>query len=501
MIKNPRHIALIGYLVLFQILLLSLEAFTADQDVFDIYSLEIEGVIYGFLLGDFDGDEKSDIAIIYSTFSDLETRYIGLFIQQGSSGFSERPDYLTKFAATVAHVNAGDLNNDGRDELILIGSDGIYLVQFSSGTGFSQPVLIVRQKTVYSCPFFFGIITDPFLFELNSNPGPEMVVPVGSGYIVFEKTEDGNYSILNQLLVPIAGHNSTRSIKEFGRKAASGFRIDLARVIVTDGNLDERPDIYFLWDRKVCCFFQDATGNFPQTPDTRVDFYPQTTGGFIQSHLIDVNGDRRPDIVVSRTSGGITNTETKVRVYMSSSYGQVEQNFSKEITLSDSHCNLMLDDFNGDNIIDLALPAIELGAMAATKMFLFKKTDLHILIYPFKSGVPSDEPAKRMQFEFRFNFDDPQPTGEVTVDWSGDYNGDDLNDLAFCDGKGKVNLFWGRDHDYLPKKSDLEISLDRPSQIYPVHLNNGRYSDIIVEHRLTGKMNRLTIMKNRNNGN
>lgn len=501
MIKNPGHKCVIGCLIFFQIMFLGLSAFSADQDIFDIYSLEIDGVIYGFLIGDFDGNDKFDIAVIYSTFTDLETRYVGLFIHQENTGYAARPDYLTKFAATVAQVNTGDINNDGRDELVLISSDGVFAIQFSTGTGFSQPIPIVRQKTVYSCPFFFGIITDPFLFELNSNPGPEMLIPVASGYVIYEKTEGGDYSVLNQLQVPIAGLNSSRSIKEFGHKATSGFKIDLASILVTDGNLDERQDLYFLWDRKVCCFFQDETGNFSRTPDTRVDFYPLTTGGFIQSHLIDVNSDRRPDIVVSRTSGGITNTETKVRVYMSSSYGQIEPNFSKEITLSDSHCNLMLDDFNGDNIPDLALPAVELGAMAATKMFLFKKTDLHILIYPFKSGIPSDEPTKRLQYEFRFNFDDPQPTGEVAVDWSGDYNGDDLNDLAFCDGKGKINLFWGRDRDYLPKKSDIEISLDRASQIYPVHLNNGRYSDIIIEHRMTGKTNRLTVMKNKNNRN
>ena len=121
------------------------------------------------------------------------------------------------------------------------------------------------------------------------------------------------------------------------------------------------------------------------------------------------------------------------------------------------------------------------------------------MIYPFKSGMPVKEPDKRRNYEFRFNLDDPQPTGEVTVDWSADYNGDRYKDLVFSSGKGELKFYWGKDKDYLSKKADLEISLDHPSEIYPIHLNHGEFFDIIVRHNLSGKLDRLTVLKNKNN--
>ena len=146
----------------------------------------------------------------------------------------------------------------------------------------------------------------------------------------------------------------------------------------------------------------------------------------------------------------------------------------------------------------MAVPAIELGALAATKMFLMKNSDIHLLVYSFESGIPDDEPSRRMKYGFRFNFDDPQPASEVAVDWSADYTGDGLYDLVFSDGRGKLQFFWGNSSEYLSKKSDLEITLDHPSLIRPVRLG-GRFSDIIIEHNLSGRTDRLTVLKNKGN--
>lgn len=471
----------------------------ADQDLFDVYSLEVEGVIHGHVTGDFDGDNLIDIGVIYSTFSDREKRYIGLYLQRAASGFSRQPAFLIELTSTAAQINAGDIDDDGRDEILIIDSDGVSASKYVSGSGFSSPERIIGQATLFTVPIFYGIITDPFMFSINDEPGPEIMVPFNKGYIIYERGENGVFEILNQLSVPISGHISPKSMKEFIRPGCSSFKIDLAQIQIADGNLDGRPDIYFLWNERVCSFFQDATGNYSPSPEVRVDFFPSGVDGFIRSQLKDVNGDRRPDIVVSYTSGGITNTETRVRIFMSSSSGRIESNYSKEINLSDSHCNLLIDDFNGDGQPDLVLPAVELGAMAATKMLLLKKTDLHLLIYPFNNGVLANEPVRRIEYEFRFNFDDSQPTEEVSINWSADFNGDNLLDLVFSDGKGEINLFWGDAAEYLSKKSDLEISLDRAAQVYPLHLNNGTFTDMIVHHKLTGKVDRLTVLKNRNN--
>ncbi len=471
----------------------------ADQDFFDVYGLEIEGEIYGYLTGEFNGDDLTDIVIIYSPADDYSTRYLALFIQRNLTGFNPRADYLAELPQTAAQINATDINNDGRAEILIIDADGVGYFRFTQNVGFDGPIRLIRYKTVFAFPLFHGIITDPFVFEINGSRGWEIVIPAPRGYVVFEKGEDGNYQILNQLSVSIACRNTDRTMGDFSVRKNTDMTIRFASIHVLDGNLDGRNDIYFLWDRKLCCFFQDSTGNFSQAPDVSLTFFPSNSAGNFESQLVDYNNDQRPDIAVSCTSGGISNSETRIRFHVADANGRISAAYSKEISLSDSHCNMMVNDYDGDNVPELVIPAIELGSMAATKILLMKRADLNILIYPFKSGMPAKEPDKRRNYEFRFNLDDAQPTGEVAVDWSADYNGDRYKDLVFSSGKGELKFYWGEKKDYLSKKADLEIPLDHPSEIYPVKLNNGRHSDLIVRHNLNGRVDRLTVLKNKNN--
>ena len=52
----------------------------AEQDYFDVYALEIEGVIHNFLTGRFNDDPLIDISVIYYTNGKRYTRYNGLYI-------------------------------------------------------------------------------------------------------------------------------------------------------------------------------------------------------------------------------------------------------------------------------------------------------------------------------------------------------------------------------------------------------------------------------------
>jgi len=471
----------------------------ADQDMFEIYSLEVEGDIYDFLSADFDGDGLTDIATVYSPNDDPDARYIGLYLQKGTSGFRAVADYLVPLPTSAVQVDVADINKDGRAEIYVIDADGVRRMTFTPDLGLSTAEPFINHKTIFSIPLFSGIIDEPFIFNINSKTGPQFVIPNASGYAVFEQGDKGRYVILNNISAPIRGVNIHRSIQRFRGGRNSQFGVSLAQIYVGDGNGDGLNDLYLLWNNKLCYFFQDPSGNFAQNPDVDIDFYPINNPGYLESALIDCNGDDRLDAVVSNTSGGITNTETRIRVYLADAGGRISDQASKEITLSDSHCNLIIGDFNHDGRADMAVPAVELGALAATKMFLMKKADLHLLIYPFENGLPNNEPARRMQHEFRFDFDNPQPTVEVFVEWTADYNGDNLNDLVFSDGKGKLQFFWGNNDDYLSKKPDLEVSIDHPQEIHPIHLNDGTRSDIIVEHNLTGRLDRLTVLKNRDN--
>ncbi|MFH2037100.1 MAG: VCBS repeat-containing protein [Candidatus Zixiibacteriota bacterium] len=474
-------------------------AIAADQDLFDIYSLEIEGTIYGYVTGDFNGDKANDIALIYSTPTDPNTRYIGLYLQKRGGGFQVQSDHLKALPVGFYQINAADLDDNGMAEIILIDGNGVLSIDFSPAAGFGNPIRIIRNKTIFSLPMYYGVLTSSFIFEMNGEPGNELIIPSERGYLIYEKDDRGNYDILAQLNVPVFCNNSNKNLREFNKSQNFHININLPEIYVLDGNLDLRPDIYFLWNKKLSTFIQDSTGNFPQEPDVEFDFFPIAgENHFCQSRLFDFNGDKRPDLVATATSGGISNTETMVQCHISDNSGKIRAIPSRTITLSDSHCNLFVDDFNGDNIADLVLPAVELGTVATIQMLLMKSADLHLLIYPFEGGLPTEEPTKRAKYDFNFNFDESLPTSEIYMEWSGDYNGDNIPDLVYLDGTGKVLFYWGKKDNYLSNKFDIQISLDRVSEVYPARLSQNAFSDLIVMHNLSGNLDRITVLRNKN---
>ena len=126
---------------------------------------------------------------------------------------------------------------------------------------------------------------------------------------------------------------------------------------------------------------------------------------------------------------------------------------------------------------------------------------MHLLIYPITAGLPENESTRRISFEFKFNFDEDVPTREVCVNWSADFNADRMLDMVFCDGGGRVQFYWGKDRDYLSRKPDIDILLDHPEMVHPVNLGKGLLPDAIVRHNLGGRVDRLTVLKNKNNRN
>ncbi len=467
--------------------------------MFDVYTLEIQGNIYNYISGDFTGDKLEDIALVYAPDEEPNNRYLGLFIQRREGGFGVRADKTVLLPPSAAQIDAGNIDNDQSDEIVVMDSEGVLVFHLPDDGSEADFVRLIRENTIYSVPLFQGIIAEPFLINMANFTGPAIVVPTPKGYIIYRRGVDSDYRPISHLTTPLSCRSIGRETRELTGPMHTGFSACLGSVQVSDGNRDGRPDLYFLWDSRLCCYYQNEIGGFSEKPDIDVEFYPAGTDGNIRSRLADVNGDSSLDVVASCTSGGITKAETKVRVYLSGVGGKIDSKCKKEISLSDSYGDLIVKDFNNDGRGEMVVPAVELGAIAAAKMLLMKKADLHLLIYPLIDGLPDNEPLIRPTFEFQLNFDNPDPTQEVTVNWSADYNGDGLADMVTSDGRGNLQFYWGKKEEFLSKKPDLKMALDHPAEIHPLHLNGGLFADLIIEHAGGGRSNRLTILRNRSN--
>ncbi|MCP4706658.1 MAG: hypothetical protein GY865_18825, partial [candidate division Zixibacteria bacterium] len=289
-------------------------AFAADQDMFDIYSLEVEGHIEGFVTGEFNNDDLTDLVVIYSPHSNRYTRYLGLYLQKATAGFRPRADYITTLPNSTAHLDICDIDGDNIDDIAIIDYEGISIIKYSESSGLTDPIRLVFVRTIYSTSFVQGILVEPFIFELTNKTGNELIVPTPGGYSIFNYSKNA----LNQtglLSAPLADQITTTKAKDFSSENSRQIQMDFPELQIVDGNLDGLLDIYFLWDDRVCCFFQN-NNSFNKTPDFVRFNILGNLNGYGKSYLTDCNNDNRPDLVSVSTSGGISNAETKLRLYL-----------------------------------------------------------------------------------------------------------------------------------------------------------------------------------------
>ncbi|HSH00782.1 MAG TPA: hypothetical protein VLB27_12055, partial [candidate division Zixibacteria bacterium] len=325
-----------------------------------------------------------------------------------------------------------DTDADGKAEIVFVDNLGVQSLGWQA-TGFQSSVRLARRETVFRAGEFLGALTGKFAFELNGQPRPEFVTPTAGGMAIFEAGENGAFDLLNEIELRSRGAHSSAYGGLFKRNRRRSYMIETPEILAADANLDGRIDLYFVWSDRLNLFLQDETGAYPRTPDAQIRLTPVSWDGDCHTIVLDCNGDRRPDVVALRTRGGIASAECKVDFYLADQTGKPSAQPRKTLTVSQARTSLILTDINGDNVPELALPAVELGTVSTIKMMMQRKGGVYLLVYPLSNGLPGDEATMRKKLDFALDYEAEAPDQEILFDWSADYNNDGLKDLVYTD--------------------------------------------------------------------
>ncbi len=139
--------------------------------------------------GDYDGDGCDDVAMSYDYPDDSQAVFV---VRSQCSGLPIPADQDTEswLLTTTAvldleawpHAVAGDLDGDGRDDLLFAGGDGTHswlLELRSSGKAFEAPV-VVQQLDAATLDLSGGRLA---LGELDGSAGPELIAARGSALV------------------------------------------------------------------------------------------------------------------------------------------------------------------------------------------------------------------------------------------------------------------------------------------------------------------------------
>ena len=223
---------------------------------------------YDFLVADFNGDGKLDIAATTGTG-------VALFVGNGDGTF-QSPATIATSLQNLSKLLVADFNLDGKPDLIA-SNYGSALVLLGNGDGTFQAGQTYALESLGTQAIAVG--------DFNGDGKPDLVEVTSGGVEVFLGNGDGTF------LAPIVGNTAGTS----------------SSVMTGDFNGDGRMDIAYqgYYNDTVAIALGNGDGTFQPAIVLPTDGY--STGNEPNVILADFNGDGVPDLAVANFSSSTVN--------------------------------------------------------------------------------------------------------------------------------------------------------------------------------------------------
>ena len=110
------------------------------------------------LAEDFNGDGKADIAVAYTNSSqEINSGIVSVLISNGDGTFQPRVDYPLDPGFDLVLLTSGDVNGDGKKDLVAARSVGATALLLGNGNGTFQSPVNSPSAQIYPYPFSTGI--------------------------------------------------------------------------------------------------------------------------------------------------------------------------------------------------------------------------------------------------------------------------------------------------------------------------------------------------------
>jgi uncharacterized repeat protein (TIGR01451 family) len=283
----------------------------------------------GMAIGDFNSDDKPDLA-----FSNYNFSAVRILFNNGSGGFGQAATDIPFTSQGQSPLTRGlfsaDLNNDGKPDLlvwtpgpgavqVLLANGNGTFTQVSpvTGSGFDVPIGTADVNNDQIVDFIYGGGGDnsrPISVRIGNGSGGfgAPIVSAGMSVTAYMGTADFNGDGKLDLVVSAVGGNANTVAVLTGNGAGvftlkSSFvagQGGLPNLAVADFNRDGKPDVAFtMGGSKVTVLLGDGLGGLGNAIliDTGAS---DSTGGNFGAAAADFDGDSKPDIAVADYSRG-----------------------------------------------------------------------------------------------------------------------------------------------------------------------------------------------------
>lgn len=299
----------------------------------------------------------------------------------------ERKEALPQDAAAFDICRLSPL--DMADSVLLIRPQGIYRL------GASDP--LVASDTVFAHARDDAMPRVKVCFALFAGEGPSLLVPTLAGVEIY-RSERGGFKLhsrLPQQAKPRFNWSQLSSnVTSSSQRVTIG--LEFPEMSVVDFDHDGLLDLCANLGEELTCYLQTTHGFDPNRQrhfqiDLLTEAERKDTSMRVESDLVDINGDGRPDLVIEKINWNVTAMGTTVYVFLQSPDGGFSGKPRQTITRKGYFAYHDFLDLNADGLPELVAPVTPLGWSDLARIYLSKAADLDFVVYKNLGGAFSSE--------------------------------------------------------------------------------------------------------------
>ena len=450
----------------------------ADTDNFFEQTLPQNGKTLATVPADFDDARGAELFVF--TVDNLGTRHLRVYSPDAAGLYDTIPKADLELPAGVFGYQVIDINADRRDELLLLGLDAVYQLQFEKDRFASALKTTCTFERLFAIPNPDFITSYRFAFDLNADGVSELVLPAWNGVRILQKKENG-YTQLKQLSLTY-GADGVKDINLLNGTCSGDLGFHLPMITAHDLNTDKSIDLLVETSSGLAVFYQTGNLQFAERPNRVLDVKSSYLEDlcFRTTGLADLNNDRLLDYCRVFTQSSGTEYKTVIEIFLGNMQEGYSTRPSKRIVLDEYGVGLSLLDLDGDGVFSVIVATVPVTPTSLVKALLVKGMPLDLHVYESDGGVFGDQPVmtKRVMCGLNF-FKNACPVRYVGA-LTGDLDSDNKCDLVVITDDNELQVFPGGKKIIFADKPSIVRKTRGVVALETADLNHDAKADLIL---------------------
>jgi len=417
----------------------------ADDTIFDIAEISVDGRVVNAQFADFDGDGRKDLIVVTLTgIPPAEERKIRVHLQDAGGSYPTNPSHVVPVPAHSAVFDIADVRDTPGEELVLLRPDGITILSIANDDTVEWNLPVEGPSTVAAADDERGFDSLQLVYEIDAQPF--ILVPqIG---LVSILTLDGE--LVGQVEVGRrANYFVARRPSIFPVESEFQLYLDTPKISIGDVDGDARADIVAATRHEIRVFLRRPDGESDHEPS-----YTHALGlitprdhsrgsGSVVTTARDVDSDGRLDLMITHVEGTFSDTMTTTYFYRNRDgrwdLDNPDDQFENEGIFSSD----LLLDIDSNDAYELVRIQFKFSIFEVVEVLLTRKIDSVIAVHRLMpDGRFATKPSSRRKFSTGISFETFRPNGFMPQAGV-DINADGLMDVVTsANGKG-IEIYLG----------------------------------------------------------